>query len=213
METPMKIRHCQRPRCRFRFPVTAENEDVENCPKCGGPTRLIEMAPLDLGAPVPAIAPPGPPVEVLLDNIRSTFNVGSIFRTAEGAGVQHLFLCGITPTPDHPKIGKTALGAEQTVSWSQHWDALEILTERKEKGYRIWALEGGSDSSSLFDCEAHFSGLPVLLVIGNEVTGIDREILPLCDLVLSIPMMGTKRSLNVATAFGIAVYTIRFRPS
>jgi tRNA G18 (ribose-2'-O)-methylase SpoU len=211
MDTPNRIRQCQRPRCRFRFPIQAGAEDSAICPKCGGPARLIEMPTLDLGAPPPLQEPRGPQVEVLLDNIRSTFNVGSILRTAEGAGVRHIYFCGITPTPDHPKIAKTALGAEQTVSWSQHWNAMEVVSDRKQHGIRVWALEGGADSCSIFNPASDFAGPEVLLVLGNEVSGIDREILPACDQVLSIPMMGQKRSLNVATAFGIAIYTIRFR--
>lgn len=210
MNSLARIRQCQRPRCGFRFPVSNELEDMETCPKCGGPVKLIEIQSPDLGAPTPLTAPAGPEVEVLLDSIRSTFNVGSMFRTADGAGVRRIHLCGITPTPDHPKIAKTALGAELSVPWTQHWDALSAVREIKSQGLRVWGLEGGTDSHSIFDSVPDLPGSPILLVVGNEVSGIDRDVLACCDRIISIPMQGVKRSLNVAIAFGISVYFLRY---
>jgi tRNA G18 (ribose-2'-O)-methylase SpoU len=146
----------------------------------------------------------------LLDNIRSTFNVGSIFRASDGAGLRRLHLCGITPTPDNPKVAKTALGAEVTVDWSYHLNAIQAAQSLKAQGFSICALEATADSCSIFQAPAVLFSSPLLLVVGNEVTGVDPELLDLSDAVLSIPMQGKKESLNVSIAFGIAAYTLRF---
>jgi len=152
----------------------------------------------------------GPIVEALLDNIRSSFNVGSMFRVADGAGLSHMHLCGISPTPDNPKTAKTALGAEYAVPWTHYSDGLNAVAMLKERDYRIWALEGGERSQPLFSMVRELSGPPILLAVGNEISGIDPGILDRCERVISIPMVGFKRSLNVAVAFGIAVYFLRF---
>jgi tRNA G18 (ribose-2'-O)-methylase SpoU len=150
-----------------------------------------------------------PVVEALLDNIRSTYNVGAMFRTADGAGLRHLHLAGITPTPNHPKIAKTALGAEAVVPWSAHPNGLEAALAMREAGYHVWALEGGPRAVSLFDAARRMPDGPVLLVVGNEIAGVDPMLLDECEQVLSIPMQGEKQSLNVAIAFGIAAYVLR----
>jgi tRNA G18 (ribose-2'-O)-methylase SpoU len=206
------IRQCLRPTCRFRFPVTGENlDETTACPKCGSPTRLVESPYAGLKVEArPTRA--GPVVQALLDNIRSSFNVGAMFRTADGAGVTHLHLCGITPAPDHPKVAKTALGAEYTVPWTQYWDAIEAAAGLKQGGFELWALEGGPRSESIFEAAHKLPEKPLLLVVGNEVSGVDPGLLQLCERVVSIPMHGAKQSLNVAVAFGIAVYTLRNYP-
>lgn len=212
------IRQCLRPTCRFRFPVTGDSLEMTACPKCGSPTRLVESPYASLKVDYrPTQA--GPQVQALLDNIRSSLNVGSMFRTADGAGVSHLHLCGITPTPDHPKVSKTALGAEYSVPWTQYWDALEAAESLKQGGFELWGLEGGPRAESIFEAvrdldQGQTPALPgkaLLLVVGNEVSGVDPGLLDLCQRVVSIPMQGAKQSLNVAVAFGIAVYTLRYR--
>lgn len=201
-----------RPTCRFRFHVNQDQERLLYCPKCGSPTHLVEVPFAELKSEE-NINAPGPQVEVLLDNIRSAFNVGSMFRTADGAGINHIHLCGITPTPDHPKLAKTALGAENNVPWTQHWDAKAALEKAKLDGFRIWALEAGERSESLFGCLADLQeSQPIFLAVGNEVSGIDPGLLDLCDKIIRIPMLGIKKSLNVSIAFGIAVYYLRFPP-
>lgn len=207
------IRQCVRPNCRFRFPETTQHPIYDRCPKCGSPTQRVELPSPNLKPPSTTYRPPGPEVEVLLDNLRSAFNVGSIFRSADGAGVRHLYLCGITPTPGNLKISKTALGAEHTMPWTQHWDSFEVIRQSKKSGLRLWALEGGSGSVSLFNCLSKLPGEPILLVVGNEVSGVDSGILKICDQVVYLPMAGIKDSLNVSIAFGIAVYTIRYHIS
>jgi 23S rRNA (guanosine2251-2'-O)-methyltransferase len=204
------IRQCTRPNCGFRFPVASLSVGYETCPKCGTPTRLTQSPYPDLKVENLSKTDDGPLIEVLLDNIRSAMNVGSMFRTADGAGIRHIHLCGITPTPDHPKIAKTALGAEFSVPWTQHWDAAVTSTDLKSAGYKIWVLEGGSGSESIFEGLHDLPVSPILLVVGNEVSGVDPAILEICDRIIHLPMQGVKHSLNVAVAFGIAVYTLRF---
>jgi tRNA G18 (ribose-2'-O)-methylase SpoU len=147
---------------------------------------------------------------VVLDNLRSAYNVGSIVRTADGAGIDHLYLCGITPTLDHPKVAKTALGAEATVESSYHPNALTLVSDLQSRGIYLAALESRPGAVSLFDPVLRIPTSPAVLVVGNELVGVDPAIEELCDLVVALPMMGTKRSLNVVVAFGIASYWLRF---
>ncbi len=145
---------------------------------------------------------------VVLDNIRSRENVGSMFRTADAAGVAKVYLCGITPQPPHEKISKTALGAEETVPWEYHaqtWRLVERL-RTKENAY-IVALEKTSTARDLFDLKLP-PGRPIVLVVGNEVEGMAPRMLARADAIVAIPMRGSKESLNVAVAFGIAVYQL-----
>jgi tRNA G18 (ribose-2'-O)-methylase SpoU len=146
------------------------------------------------------------PLEVLLDNLRSVYNVGSIFRTADGAGVRQIHLCGISPTPKHRKLAKTALGAAEAVPWTVQLNGLQKAVALKEQGYQLWALEESPHAESLFDVTIQADDPPIALILGNEVIGVDPGILAQCDKVLYIPMVGQKESLNVAVAFGIAVY-------
>ena len=145
-----------------------------------------------------------------LDNIRSIYNVGSIFRTADGAGVGHIYLGGYTATPEHPRLAKTALGAEESVAWSKHWDSLVALRALKAEGFHLWGLEGTSSSTPLFQA-APAGDQRHLLIVGNEIQGVQPEILALCDDVVHIPMRGVKESLNVAFAFGVAAYGLLAR--
>lgn len=157
-----------------------------------------------------AANPPGPEGAALLDNIRSSYNVGSMFRTADGAGLSCLHLAGTTPTPEHHGVAKTSLGAEFSVPWEYHRNGLEAAQQLKDAGYQLWALEVGSQSVPLFEALPAPDNPPILLVVGNEVAGIDPGILAICDRFIWIPMQGFKRSLNVATAFGIAAYHLRW---
>jgi tRNA G18 (ribose-2'-O)-methylase SpoU len=149
-------------------------------------------------------------IEALLDNIRSAWNVGSMFRTADGTGIQALYLCGITPTPGHPQISRTALGAENSIPWQYESNA-KILTEYLiSKGRRLWVLEDTSDAVSLFEMIPEVDTRPILLAVGNEVCGVDPALVELSECVISIPMAGLKRSYNVAVAFGIAASYLRY---
>ena len=146
------------------------------------------------------------PFCVVLNNIRSLHNVGSIFRTADGAGVGKIYLCGITGYPPNNQITKTALGAEQRVPWEYAQDAVQIISQLKEKKYQIVLLEQ-TKNSILY--EDFIPKKPVCLVVGNEVEGIADGILPYCDQAVEIEMAGLKNSLNVSVAFGIIAYYFR----
>jgi 23S rRNA (guanosine2251-2'-O)-methyltransferase len=145
------------------------------------------------------------PVTILLDNVRSMYNVGSIFRTADGAGVERLALSGITARPPKNAITKTALGAEESVPWSAVADPASYVSGLQGGGYEVAAIETSVRSVDLFDWRPRF---PVLLIFGHEVDGIQAPLLEQCDTHVRIPMLGQKHSLNVATAAGIVVYEL-----
>lgn len=147
-------------------------------------------------------------MEALLDNIRSTHNVGAIFRTADGVGVDHLYLCGLTPNPDdNPTITKTALGAELTVPWSHHPNGFHLAHALQDQGYCLIGLERSSEATPLSQFDLSIvADRPFVLIVGNERAGVDPEILEICDHILALPMRGEKGSLNVSVAFGVAAY-------
>ena len=150
------------------------------------------------------------PFTVILNNIRSLYNVGSIFRTADGSGIEKLWLCGITGTPEteRERIEKTALGAEKTVPWEHSWDILQVVRDLKARNYQIILLEQTKESIPYQEFEPKS---PVCLIVGNEITGISNELLALSDAAIEIDMAGIKNSLNVTVAFGIVAYHIRNR--
>lgn len=151
---------------------------------------------------------PSPVLEALLDNIRSAWNVGAMFRSADGAGFTRLHLCGITPTPEIPAVGKTALGAEQSLLWDWGADGVALAQGLLEQGCRLWALEQDPRAVSIYASKPDLPGGRLVLVVGNEVCGVDPGILELCQRVVHIPMRGAKRSLNAAVAFGIAAFAL-----
>lgn len=204
------IRQCTEQSCRFRFPVAVTSQRGEVCPRCGA-TANAATEPFAGQRPGPDTTGKAPAVEALLDNVRSIFNVGSIFRTADGAGIRPLHLCGITATPEHPKVAKTALGAEGTVPWQYYNNGLDAAEALKADGRELWGVESRGRSESLFAVTPDRARAPIVLVVGNERAGVDPGILALCDRLVQIPMQGMKASLNVATAFGIAAYYLRFR--
>ncbi len=145
------------------------------------------------------------PVTVVCEDIRSLYNVGSIFRTSDGAGIEKLYLCGYTGHPPRSEIDKTALGSVESVSWEYYPNQFEVVRGLRRSGYRIVALEH-TDRSVPYN-EARFD-FPVCLVLGNEVKGVTDELLALCDMAVDIPMRGLKQSLNVTVAYGILVYHV-----
>ncbi|NTU45545.1 MAG: RNA methyltransferase [Chlorobiaceae bacterium] len=147
---------------------------------------------------------PKHPIYLMLHNIRSMWNVGSMFRTADAAGIEKMILSGYTATPPRKEIDKTALGAQDSVTWEYQADPLVALLELKRAGVKICGLEiteGSRPYSALTPGD-----FPLCLVVGNEVDGLENEVLELCDEVLEIPQFGTKHSLNVAVASGIALF-------
>jgi len=150
------------------------------------------------------------PVYLICENIRSLWNVGSIFRSADGAGITKIFLCGYTGRPPRPEITKTALGAEQVVPWEGMEDPLKAIVLLQKKGVPVYAVEQTTHSVSLW--EAPLS-LPLGLVVGNEVHGVSQPVVAACDGAIEIPLFGIKESLNVAVACGIVLFELvrRFR--
>ena len=154
------------------------------------------------------------PVYVLLNSIRSSYNVGSIFRTSDGAMIEKLILCGYTPRPPQPDsptgkkdVLKTALGSTESVNWKYIKNPLEAVKEIKSKGIKICALELTENSKPYYEITKN--DFPLCLIVGNEITGVSQDILDLCDYSIEIPQYGIKQSLNVAVAYGIAIFELR----
>ena len=148
-------------------------------------------------------------VVVILDNVRSVHNVGSIFRTSDTLGVSKIFLCGITPTPidrfgrERTDLHKAALGAEKTVTWEHCSTALSVVTSLKLEGYTVIAIE--QDSSSV-DYKSVTPSGKTAFIFGNEVDGVSHDVLKQSDFVTHVPMIGEKESLNVSVCFGVAMF-------
>ena len=147
------------------------------------------------------------PLTVVLDNVRSQNNIGSVFRTSDAFRVERICLCGICSTPPHRDIHKTALGAEESVAWSYHEETADCLQALKQQGYRIYAVEQVDDSMKL-DALPERLGERVAVVFGNEVEGVQEELLPLCDGSIEIPQQGTKHSLNISCAAAIVLWEL-----
>jgi tRNA G18 (ribose-2'-O)-methylase SpoU len=181
------------------------------CPRCGAPLELVVAAYQNPDC-AEQTAAPKIRLSVLLDNIRSAYNVGAIFRTGDGVGLRHLYLGGFTPAPDeNPAIAKTALGAEARLSWSHHRNSLDLAKRLKDEGYQLLALECTAKATPIYRFRAEPpEPRPWVLVVGNEQAGVDPGLLAHCDQVLSLPMTGQKNSLNVAAAFAAAVYWLSF---
>jgi tRNA G18 (ribose-2'-O)-methylase SpoU len=195
---------CDNPNCQLRFPGSVDFSKQRRCPVCRSSVHTaaelltnpkIEKA-RDIQSDWIIVA--------ILDNIRSAWNVGSIFRTADGMGIKRLYLCGITPTPDDSKVQKTSLGGETSIAWEKCNNSTQLVNKLKELGYLIWVIEDAPHASSLYQANFQDKESPVALVIGNEVCGVDPGIIEQSDKILSIPMLGKKTSYNVAVAFGIA---------
>ena len=146
------------------------------------------------------------PMIVMVDNVRSLYNVGSIFRTSDGAMIEKLILAGFTPHPPRKEIEKTALGSTKSIPWEYAKHPIETIQSLKERDYKICCLE-------LTDKSIHYNDIkttdfPLCLIIGNEINGVSKDVIELCDLAIEIPMYGIKQSLNVAVAYGIAVFEL-----
>jgi len=146
------------------------------------------------------------PVIIVLDNVRSLLNVGSIFRTADAFSIEAIYLCGITGTPPNKEIQKTALGATDSVSWKYFKNTNDAITELKKSDYFIYAVEQVKDSIKLNQFRLNEKHRKLAFVFGNEVNGVDDNILHLCDAAVEIPQTGTKHSLNVSVSAGIILW-------
>ena len=147
------------------------------------------------------------PLVMVLDNVRSQHNVGAVFRTADAFCIQGLCLCGITCCPPNAELHKTALGAEQTVSYSYYERTVDAINDLHQQGYTVYAIELAHDAQTLEQAlAAHRTNQPVALVLGHEVFGVADEVMALCDGCIELPQYGTKHSLNVSVTAGIVMY-------
>lgn len=205
------IRQCTNTVCAFRFPVTvagAVSIPGEVCPQCGAMTEISlrwQLFPESLSRDFKGYSPFR---RVLLDNLRSAWNVGSIVRTADGLGFSEVFVCGITPQLTHPGVAKTGLGAEKNIAWQYHTNALTAIDQLMADGWRLWALEEHPEALTLGRADKMPPDQKTVLVVGNELSGIDPAVLERCERIYAIPMLGLKRSINAAVAFGIAAYLL-----
>lgn len=145
------------------------------------------------------------PIKVVTDNVRSMYNIGSIFRTSDAFLVDEIILGGISGCPPHPEISKTALGAEETVEWRHVEDTVAAVRELKEQGWTICTLEQTHNSTPLGDFRPQ-RGVRYVLIVGNEVEGVDQRLVDMSDIVLEIPQHGVKHSLNVSSSASIALW-------
>lgn len=205
-----QVNQCQNEACNFRFPSGSHDPVLKRCPKCGGLLKTYQYDISDVKMIPPMKSEKTVEIHGLLDNIRSVFNVGSIFRSADGCGVKSLYLCGITTTPEHPKLKKTGLGSEYSVEWSFHNNAVIKAQELHQNHSFLLGIEEDSRALPLKECLMDLPQTPIVLIVGNEISGIDPILRHLCDRTVFIPMQGYKKSLNVGIAFSIVAYFLRY---
>jgi tRNA G18 (ribose-2'-O)-methylase SpoU len=212
------LTRCPNPKCKHSFDVPDERQGKNGpCPNCGQVITfrsleiILEVERQHARLPVKKGEAGGVPrYSAVLEDIRSLWNVGSIFRSADGAGFGKLYLCGITGTPPNKAIAKTSLGAEECVAWEHHSHVLDFLPKLAQDGIQIVALEKTETSIDLSEAlRQNLLRPPLCLIVGNEVAGVSAEALSLAKVTCHLPMHGVKSSLNVAVAFGIGAYQIK----
>ena len=203
---PFAIRVCST--CGLRYPVLEGNKVGTRCPNCLGSTKVIIKKTAEKESSNVRREAQRDQWVVLLDNIRSAWNVGSILRSADGFGYSHAYLCGITPTPEEDAVRKTSLNAEDFVTWSYHKDAVKLVKGLRIEGWKIVSLENEERAFPVEEKALSLRPFPTVLVVGNELTGVDPGLLNYSDEIIYLPMRGAKQSFNVAVAFGIAAYAM-----
>ena len=203
------IRECVNSACALRIPDNVKQEAFHYCPKCGSQMKIV--SPYQISNDTLPTIPfkNSNQIILILDNIRSAYNVGSILRSAEGFQVDTTYLCGISPTPDNTKTKKTSINSEHYIRWEYCRNALHKAKELHDNGFILMALESGIGGKPLFEFR-HSLTKKIALVFGNEVTGIDPELLNFCDEIFEIPMSGYKRSFNITIAVGITLFFMRY---
>lgn len=149
------------------------------------------------------------PIVVLLNDIRSLHNIGSVFRTCDAMAVEKLYLCGITATPPHREIRKTAIGASESVNWEYQKNAIEVIKRYQKSGYQIIAIEQTDKAISLENF--NWNKEKTLLIFGNEVNGVDQDLINESDISIEIPQWGTKHSFNISVSAGIVLWSIKMQ--
>lgn len=150
------------------------------------------------------------PIVLVLDNVRSLNNVGSAFRTADSFLLENLYLCGVTGSPPNAEIEKTALGATESVAWKHFENTIKAVKELRQKGYKIYAVEQVKNSTSLENFKVA-KGEKIALIFGNEVYGVEQDVINSCDGSVEIPQLGTKHSLNISVSIGIVIWEVAKR--
>ena len=192
--------------CGMRYPCPADHERRDQCPLCEAPTEVVGQY-----ASAPQHQPAEPTGETslvaVLDSIRSALNVGTMLRSADGASIDHVYLCGLTAAADHPKVIKTALGAHESVPTTSYKDIATCLAALRADGFAVWAIDATETSQPL----ESVSALPakVAFVVGNELAGVDPLILADADHHVHLRMFGHKTTINVGVAFGTVAYWLR----
>lgn len=194
---------CSNNQCNIRFPAPKDDYNTF-CPLCGDKLSIYQYNVNNGYAHFHKNT--GVHLECALDNIRSAYNVGSILRSANGFGIDTVHLCGVSPSPFAEKVKKTSLGAEYSISWCYHPNALDLVTQKKRDGFHIFSIETSPSATSILDIHLESPAQKVLFILGNEIFGIDPEIQRCSDAILQIPVTGQKKSLNVATSFAIASF-------
>jgi 23S rRNA (guanosine2251-2'-O)-methyltransferase len=207
----LRLVFCSSPNCQLRFPLDTVQFKAHFCPRCGSPLRIDEEVTSSVLPPKLDLSD-GLVLAGFLDNIRSAHNVGTIFRSAEGLGLSHLYLGGITPTPASTRsVAKSALGAEKRLPWSYHPNGPIVMDSLIQESWQIFALEVITGAKPLPSLPKPERNSKILLVVGNEPSGLDPKILSCAHQVISLPMAGEKHSFNVAVAFSIAVAWLRYQ--
>lgn len=195
---------CSSPSCGMRYPSPAEDPRRDECPRCCSPTQTVGT--LDLPHVPSRTEKPAGQLVGVLDNVRSALNVGTMLRSADGVSLEHVYLCGLTPGADNPKVIKTSLGAEYAVRTTSYLDGTECVADLKSRGYAVWAIECTPRSTAI---DSVVSAPPRLaFIVGNERAGVDPALLRMADRQIHLPMGGAKTSLNVGVAFGITAYAL-----
>lgn len=203
---------CPNPACHLRFPLDLAQFSGTYCPKCGTALSITDQR-ITQNVDMPISLPPKGSRQIigLLDNVRSALNVGAIFRSADGAGLAKLYLCGITPTPDEQEtVARTALGAEKCLPWEHANNAVAVAQSLLDSGCKLIVLEPTEYALDIFSWQIPADWQTIVLAVGNEIAGTDPELLRLASSTLCLPMVGLKGSLNVASAFSIAAYQLQF---
>jgi 23S rRNA (guanosine2251-2'-O)-methyltransferase len=202
------IRECTNSQCKFRFPDSNYSQSDTQCPICHSSAKANSLLDLSLDHRKNKIFwKESSDLIAVFDNIRSVYNVGALFRTSVGLGLKRIFLCGITPTPGHKNFAKSSLSSENEVNWEKSLNCVDQIFNLRKIGYKIISIENSQNSIPIHNLNKNnFTNKKIALVVGNEVSGIDPDILSISDNIISIPINGNNKSFNVTTAFGIALF-------
>ena len=205
MRNRLVFRECSNPKCRLRYPDFSLDASSEFCPNCGELTIIVEDHEHIHPSNTKVKRYDQLTIAVVLDNVRSAYNVGSIIRTCDVFKISQVVLCGITSTPSNPKVLKTSLGAEKNLHISNSNNCTDVIVQLKSNGFFTLGLETSPTAIALNDF-TQSSIEKIALILGSEKSGVDPGVLSLCDLIAQIPMQGIKESLNVTVACGIALH-------